>query len=89
MQYSLMPVWGRRHSCLAKAGMRLQKIPLKAGAAILRSLLLNFTSKGKFSSSFYQVYLENYKTTVSLTSTLRCGYHKYDFENKDWPADRI
>ncbi|RZM21664.1 MAG: glycoside hydrolase family 92 protein, partial [Pedobacter sp.] len=30
---------------------------------------------------FYQVYLENYKVNVSLTSTLRSGYHRYDFEN--------
>jgi predicted alpha-1,2-mannosidase len=30
---------------------------------------------------FYQVYLENYKVNVSLTSTLRCGYHRYDFKS--------
>lgn len=30
---------------------------------------------------FYQVYLEDYKVNVSLTSTLRCGYHKYEFKN--------
>jgi len=30
---------------------------------------------------FYQVYLDNYKVNVSLTSTLRCGYHRYAFEN--------
>jgi predicted alpha-1,2-mannosidase len=30
---------------------------------------------------FYNVYLEDYKVNVSLTSTLRCGYHRYQFEN--------
>jgi len=30
---------------------------------------------------FYQVYLDDYKVNVSLTSTLRAGYHKYEFEN--------
>jgi predicted alpha-1,2-mannosidase len=34
--------------------------------------------------AFYQVYLEDYKVNVSLTSTLRCGYHKYEYQdNKD------
>jgi alpha-1,2-mannosidase, putative len=35
----------------------------------------------KASPAFYQVYLEEYKVKVSLTSTLRCGYHKYEFSN--------
>jgi len=31
---------------------------------------------------FYQVYLDTYKVKVSLTSTLRSGFHKYDFANQ-------
>ncbi len=31
--------------------------------------------------AFYQVFLEDYNVNVSLTSTLRSGYHKYEFEN--------
>ncbi|NLR81194.1 glycoside hydrolase family 92 protein [Chitinophaga eiseniae] len=34
---------------------------------------------------FYQVYLDDYKVNVSLTSTLRCGYHRYEYEQ---PNDR-
>ncbi|WP_114940647.1 GH92 family glycosyl hydrolase [Mucilaginibacter endophyticus] len=30
---------------------------------------------------FYQVYLEDYQVNVSLTSTLRSGYHKYEYKN--------
>jgi predicted alpha-1,2-mannosidase len=30
---------------------------------------------------FYQVYLDDYKINVRLTSTLRCGYHQYEFSN--------
>ncbi|WP_316767120.1 GH92 family glycosyl hydrolase [Pedobacter frigiditerrae] len=30
---------------------------------------------------YYQVYLEDYAVNVSLTSTLRAGYHKYDYKN--------
>jgi predicted alpha-1,2-mannosidase len=32
------------------------------------------------SPGFYQVYLDDYNVNVSLTSTLRCGYHKYEFK---------
>ncbi len=30
---------------------------------------------------FYQVYLDDYNVNVSLTSTLRSGYHKYEYKN--------
>lgn len=35
----------------------------------------------KASPAYYQVYLADYRVLVSLTSTLRCGYHKYEYEN--------
>ncbi len=38
--------------------------------------------KENASPGFYQVYLDDYNVNVSLTSTLRCGYHKYEFKNK-------
>lgn len=34
---------------------------------------------------FYQVYLDDYKVNVRLTSTLRCGYHRYEYAQ---PNDR-
>ncbi|SKB47741.1 GH92 family glycosyl hydrolase [Daejeonella lutea] len=37
--------------------------------------------KEKSSPGFYQVYLDDYNVLVSLTSTLRAGYHKYEFKN--------
>ncbi|RZL17347.1 MAG: glycoside hydrolase family 92 protein, partial [Pedobacter sp.] len=40
--------------------------------------------KESASPGFYQVYLEDYKVNVSLTSTLRCGFHKYEYtDNND------
>ena len=30
---------------------------------------------------FYQVYLDDYNINVNLTSTLRCGYHQYEYKN--------
>jgi predicted alpha-1,2-mannosidase len=30
---------------------------------------------------YYQVYLDDYNVNVRLTSTLRCGYHQYEYKN--------
>ena len=41
-----------------------------------------FSHKNESSApGFYQVYLDDYNVNVSLTSTLRAGYHKYEFKN--------
>lgn len=41
-----------------------------------------FTHKKESASpGFYQVYLDDYNVNVSLTSTLRCGYHRYEYKN--------
>ncbi len=32
---------------------------------------------------YYQVFLERYRVNAELTSTLRCGYHKYTFQPGD------
>ncbi|RFS26626.1 glycoside hydrolase family 92 protein [Chitinophaga silvatica] len=38
----------------------------------------------KATAGYYQVYLDDYKVKAELTSTLRCGYHKYTYaDNKD------
>ena len=37
--------------------------------------------KESASPGFYQVFLDDYKVNVSLTSTLRCGYHRYEYRN--------
>ena len=36
--------------------------------------------KESASPGFYQVYLDDYDVNVSLTSTLRSGYHKYEYK---------
>jgi predicted alpha-1,2-mannosidase len=41
-----------------------------------------FTHKKESAApGFYQVYLDDYNVNVSLTSTLRCGYHRYEYKN--------
>tara|TARA_R110002050_G_scaffold286121_2_gene436351 strand:- start:134656 stop:136854 length:2199 start_codon:yes stop_codon:yes gene_type:complete len=39
--------------------------------------------KESASPAYYQVYLEDFKVDVRLSSTLRCGIHEYTFENND------
>ncbi|HEV7330581.1 MAG TPA: GH92 family glycosyl hydrolase [Flavisolibacter sp.] len=34
------------------------------------------------SPGFYRVYLDDYDVNVNLTSTLRCGYHRYEFKEE-------
>ncbi len=42
----------------------------------------HFSHKNESSApGFYQVYLDDYNVNVSLTSTLRTGYHKYEYKN--------
>ncbi|WEK36362.1 MAG: GH92 family glycosyl hydrolase [Candidatus Pseudobacter hemicellulosilyticus] len=36
-------------------------------------------SREAASPAYYEVFLEDYGVKVQLTSTLRCGYHRYDF----------
>ena len=41
-----------------------------------------FSHKNESASpGFYKVYLDDYKVDVSLTSTLRAGYHKYEYKD--------
>ncbi len=38
--------------------------------------------KEKASPAYYEVYLDDYNVKVGLTSTLRCGYHRYEYKDK-------
>lgn len=43
-----------------------------------------FTHKKESSApGFYQVYLDDYDVNVNLTSTLRCGFHQYEYKNNN------
>ena len=45
-------------------------------------MALNFRIKNESSApGFYQVYLDDYQVNVKLTSTLRCGFHQYEYKN--------
>ena len=54
-------------------------LPMSNPGAVFGS---RFSHKNESASpGFYQVYLSDYQINVSLTSTLRAGYHKYEFKN--------
>lgn len=77
----LMPVW-EGGIASAKAVIDASKNTLEGRSRNPKEFGSKFSHQKESSApGFYQVYLDNYKTTVSLTSTLRCGYHRYDFEN--------
>lgn len=63
-------------------------LPLSAPGKNLATLGKGFKFGSSFSHTkesaapgFYQVYLDDYNVNVSLTSTLRSGYHKYEFKD--------
>ncbi|WP_316793895.1 GH92 family glycosyl hydrolase [Pedobacter frigoris] len=54
-------------------------LPMSSPGATFGS---HFSHKNESSApGFYQVYLDDYQINVSLTSTLRAGYHRYEYKN--------
>lgn len=57
-------------------------LPLSGAGILPDNFLSRFSHKNESSApAFYQVYLEDFQVNVSLTSTLRCGYHRYAYKN--------
>lgn len=57
-------------------------LPVSNGNTPGNKFVSRFSHKKEIASpGFYQVYLDDYNINVSLTSTLRCGYHKYAYKN--------
>ncbi len=57
-------------------------LPVSNGYKTDNKFVSRFSHKKESASpGFYQVYLDDYNVNVELTSTLRCGYHKYSFKN--------
>ena len=55
-------------------------LPLSGGASVpYRSRFSH--AREAASPAFYEVFLEDYKVNVRLTSSLRCGIHEYTWEN--------
>lgn len=88
-QYEDSVIYGFTHT--NKGHWNLCNIPILP-VSNPRRLTAQNPQGGKFGSKFshqnessapgfYQVYLDDYKVNVSLTSTLRCGYHQYRFKN--------
>ena len=54
-------------------------LPLSNPDTVFRSRFSH--KKESAAPGYYQVYLDDYDVNVSLTSTLRCGYHRYEYKN--------
>lgn len=78
-------IYGFTHT--NKGHWNLCNIPLLpvSGATDTGSKFVSHFSHKKETASpaFYQVYLDDYNVNVSLTSTLRCGYHKYEYKDNN------
>jgi predicted alpha-1,2-mannosidase len=79
-QYEDSVIYGFTHT--NKGHWNLCNIPLMPVSGMHEKFSSRFShNRESAEPGFYSVYLEDYKVDVSLTSTLRCGYHRYAFEN--------
>ncbi|WP_184550822.1 GH92 family glycosyl hydrolase [Mucilaginibacter sp. FT3.2] len=79
-QYEDSVIYGFAHT--NKGHWNLCNIPILPVSNPGSKFGSRFSHKRESSApGFYQVYLDDYNVNVSLTSTLRCGYHKYEFKN--------
>ncbi|WP_069660226.1 GH92 family glycosyl hydrolase [Arcticibacter eurypsychrophilus] len=79
-QYEDTVIYGFTHT--NKGHWNLCNIPILPVSNPGAKFGSKFTHKKESSApGFYQVYLDDYSVNVSLTSTLRCGYHKYEYKN--------
>ena len=77
----LMPVWAGGTEA-AKKAITASRAGTEGRSRNPSDFGSSFSHKKEQASpGFYQVYLDDYKVNVSLTSTLRCGYHQYAFDN--------
>ncbi|MDR0394518.1 MAG: GH92 family glycosyl hydrolase [Tannerella sp.] len=83
-QYEDTVIYGFSHT--NKGHWNLLHIPLLpvTGAVQPGDFASKFSHRNESARpGYYQVFLERYGVNVELTSTLRCGYHKYTFKESD------
>ncbi|MBV4358662.1 GH92 family glycosyl hydrolase [Pinibacter aurantiacus] len=79
-QYEDSVIYGFTHT--NKGHWNLCNIPLLPVSGAHEKFGSRFTHKQESASpGFYQVYLQDYNVNVSLTSTPRCGFHKYEYKS--------
>lgn len=79
-EYEDTVIYGFTHT--NKGHWNLCNIPLLPLSNPGQKFGSRFTHKKESSApGFYQVYLDDYQVNVNLTSTLRCGYHQYEYKN--------
>jgi predicted alpha-1,2-mannosidase len=79
-QYEDSVIYGFTHT--NKGHWNLCNIPLLPVSGTHEKFSSRFSHKRESAEpGYYSVYLQDYKVNVSLTSTLRCGYHRYAFDD--------
>ncbi|MDR1524130.1 MAG: GH92 family glycosyl hydrolase [Tannerella sp.] len=83
-QYEDTVIYGFSHT--NKGHWNLLHIPLLpvTGTVVPGDYCSKFSHENESAHpGYYQVFLERYGVNAELTSTLRCGYHKYTFDERD------
>jgi predicted alpha-1,2-mannosidase len=81
-QYEDTAIYAFTHTC--KGHWNLCHVPLLPATGTITPENYSSPYSHKNESAhpgYYQVYLERYEVNAELTSTLRCGFHKYTFKD--------
>ena len=82
-QYEDSAIYGFAHTNKGHWNLcNIPVLPVSNVADTVTRFYSHFSHKlEKASPAYYQVYLHDYGVNVQLTSTLRCGFHRYEFKN--------
>lgn len=85
-QYEDTNIYGFAHSAMGHWNMlHVPMLPVtKEGFYRPDSYCSNYSHQNETAKpGYYQVFLNRYKVNAEMTSTLRCGYHRYTFRPQD------
>ena len=84
-QYEDTMMYGFTHTCKGHWNLcNIPILPVSNADSSTNKFGSHFSHKNESASpAFYSVYLDDYKVNVRLTSTLRCGFHQYQFTDNN------
>ena len=82
-QYEDTVIYGFTHTCKGHWNLcNIPILPVSDADSLTNKFGSRFSHKTESASpAYYHVFLNDYKVDVKLTSTLRCGYHQYNYNS--------
>ncbi len=82
-RYEDTVIYGFAHTCKGHWNLcNIPVLPVSDADSMTNKFGSRFSHKSESASpAYYHVFLNDYKVDVKLTSTLRCGYHQYNYKS--------